>query len=371
MATRRATDRKLRLPDWVPKAVAHYLQHTEAGVSIRSLARSDGCHASTVLRQIRSTENRRDDPLIDDALLQLSTRLRSRPRACHKDNRAMNKISHGDMAALTDARIAGEAMRIMRRLVETGAVLAVARDMDMAVVVRDGPDGATNRTAVVDREIAQAMAVRDWIASADPAARIARYHITSVGRSALKLIMAEAENRASGFAEAPADFADQHREWGDREVTEAGQRRQIRTNLAESPLIGLARRKDRDGKPFLSRDLVLAGERLREDFELAQMSPQVTQNWDRFLTGPGRAQGGAPTDGATAARDRVAAALTDLGPGLGDVVLRCCCFLEGMEHAEKRMGWSARSGKIVLRIALLRLKRHYDETQGKYRPRIG
>lgn len=55
------------------------------------------------------------------------------------------------------------------------------------------------------------------------------------------------------------------------------------------------------------------------------------------------------------------AALSDLGPGLGDVALRCCCFLEGLEQAEKRLGWSARSGKIVLRIALQRLKRHYDE----------
>ena len=52
-------------------------------------------------------------------------------------------------------------------------------------------------------------------------------------------------------------------------------------------------------------------------------------------------------------------ALQDLGPGLSDVALRCCCYLEGLEMAEKKLGWSARSGKIVLRIALQRLKRHY------------
>jgi hypothetical protein len=61
-------------------------------------------------------------------------------------------------------------------------------------------------------------------------------------------------------------------------------------------------------------------------------------------------------------------ALSALGPGLSDIVLRCCCFLEGMEIAEKRMGWSARSGKIVLRIALQRLRQHYDtETDASVR----
>ena len=58
-------------------------------------------------------------------------------------------------------------------------------------------------------------------------------------------------------------------------------------------------------------------------------------------------------------RDRVSAVLRDLGPGLGDVALRVCCFLEGLETAERRMGWSARSGKVVLKIALQRLAEHY------------
>ena len=48
-----------------------------------------------------------------------------------------------------------------------------------------------------------------------------------------------------------------------------------------------------------------------------------------------------------------------LGPGLSDIVFRICCFLEGLETAEKRLGWSARSGKVVLKIALERLAVHY------------
>ncbi|WP_274963897.1 DUF6456 domain-containing protein, partial [Thioclava electrotropha] len=131
----------------------------------------------------------------------------------------------------------------------------------------------------------------------------------------------------------------------------------------------------RRAQPFNLADLVAAGERLREDFELAQMGPRVGQNWERFLTGgggrgqyrPELAMGG----GSDTARERVALALRDLGPGLGDMALRCCCFLEGLETAEKRLGWSARSGKIVLRIALQRLKRHYDDTYGGASPMIG
>ena len=47
------------------------------------------------------------------------------------------------------ATLSREARRILRRLCETGAVLAVAADMEKAVVVRDGADGSSTRTAVV------------------------------------------------------------------------------------------------------------------------------------------------------------------------------------------------------------------------------
>jgi len=74
---------------------------------------------------------------------------------------------------------------------------------------------------------------------------------------------------------------------------------------------------------------------------------------------------------AQAARDRLCDAIRFLGDGLGDIALRCCCLLEGLEISEKELGWSARSGKIVLRIALERLDQHYADTQGKFGPMIG
>lgn len=364
-----ATD--LNLPTWVPDAAVHYLAHTEAGLPIRELARKSGCHASTVLRQIRRFETRRDDPLVDGVLRKLGASLgRARSSAelqPIKDDPDMQYAlaqDHGpDSTMMTQ-----DSVRILRRLCETGAVLAVAVDMEKAVVIRDGATGSSTRTAVCDRKVAEAMALQDWI-STERSGRITRYRITPAGRSALESMMGQVEEPQPGLAEAATPFADQHRQWGERTVrdTETGQPRKVRYNLAESPLTALARRRDKDGQPFLSDDLVTAGERLREDFELAQMGPRVAQNWDRFLTGGGR--GGFAMDsgvgnGPDGARRRVAGALRDLGPGLSDVVLRCCCYLEGLESAEKKLGWSARSGKIVLRIALMRLKQHYDETTG-------
>ncbi|MFQ5439063.1 MAG: DUF6456 domain-containing protein [Paracoccaceae bacterium] len=199
--------------------------------------------------------------------------------------------------------------------------------------------------------------------------------LAGAGRAALKRILARCEPRdpsEQGFAEVASPFREQHAEWETRGNTANGRRR-LKYNLGESPITALGRRLDRQGNPFLSSQQVQAGERLREDFEMAQMGPNITQNWDRFLTAGQRGISGGhgPSEGSGAARARVLDALGALGPGLGDIALRCCCYLEGLEAAEKRMGWSARSGKIVLRIALERLRRHYEETHGTLSPLIG
>jgi len=346
------------VPGWVPRSVQNYIDHTEMGVPIRALARQQGCHASTILRQIRRVETLRDDPLVDGVLKTLGGGPQDAPCNVEPLQRARKtEANESSDAGLPDsAELGAQSLRVLRRLSETGAVLAVAAEMEKAVIVRDSENGQSMRTGVVDRGIAEAMALKGWIATRQTG-RITRYYITSAGRGALSEMMACDENARAGVeGETPST---PHR---------------IRYGLPESPLAALARRRDRDGTRFLSREMVHAGERLREDFEMAQMAATLTRDWDGFMnhlrsgTVPQRATGGRAIH---MAHRRVIAALQDMGPGLSDVALRCCCLLEGLESTEKVLGWSARSGKIVLRIALMRLHQHYVQNAGSNAAMIG
>lgn len=363
----RAEDELASVPPWVPNYAARYLAHIEKGVSIRELARHSQCHASTISRQIRRVESRRDDPLIDEALATLGAHVSN---ALGADRRMETfEMNAQDMdSPLCEAALATAAEKILLKLSDPDAVLAVAKGMEKAVVVRDGADGATLRTAVVDRDVAQAMALKDWISCKTPG-RVSRYKITPAGRSELTQLMAKASNSARDFAEEQTGF-----EKVPTGVPRAEQRaqRRMRFTAHESPLSVLARRKDKDGKPFLSSELVAAGERLREDFELSQMEGALGQNWDRFLTaGTSSGGGGSKGDSAWQARDRLREAMELLGEGLADITLRCCCYLEGLEMTERRLGWPARSGKVVLRIALVRLREHYNASHTEVSDMIG
>lgn len=356
-----------------------YLRHVEGGETIRALAREMGCHASTILRRIRRFEARRDDPLVDQAV----ERAAARPDLPHDPDPERS-------APLAPGRVGMKQIaRILRRLAEPGAQMMVAAGMDKAIVVRNDI-----RTAILDRELAEHMAIRAWVQLVGQG-RMNRYALSGQGREALRGLLAARRGGAlprdedfalaapvlaqpqDAFAEQAAafDHADRHRVFEEHEIIdpEDGRRRRTRVNIAESPLMMLARRREADGTPFLSPEMIAAGERLREDFELAQMGPRVAQNWDRFLTSGidvSRVSSG-HGGGSERARDRVGTALRELGPGMGDMCLRVCCFLEGIEMTERRLGWSARSGKIVLRLALLRLERHYRETYGAGAPLIG
>lgn len=135
-------------------------------------------------------------------------------------------------------------------------------------------------------------------------------------------------------------------------------------NLRESPLAWLAQRRDKDGKPMISPLELEAGERLRLDFERGQMGARVTSRWDAAAV-PSRQARGAPRTGlemadtVLAARQRVELALKAVGPELASILLDVCCFLKGLEQAERNGGWPRRAGKVVLQLGLAHLARHY------------
>ena len=257
------------VPSWVPRSVQNYIHHTEMGVPIRALARQQGCHASTILRQIRRVKTLRDDPMVDGALKTLGGTVQNVPQPDADIVPLHAAQAAQDLPDRTQLAVHG--MRVLRRLCETGAVLAAGADMDNAVIVWDGHSGQSTRTGVVERTIVEAMALKGWISAPD-GRRIARYHITAAGRSALADMMARDESALASGHTGPEDDPQ-------GEVP-----RRMRYGIAESPLAALARRRDREGERFLSADLVNAGERLREDFELAQMEGEISRDWHGFLT---------------------------------------------------------------------------------------
>lgn len=144
-------------------------------------------------------------------------------------------------------------------------------------------------------------------------------------------------------------------EWGidaRDDGTQSGRRAAV--NLAESPLTWLASRG------LLTTRQVLAGERLRADYERAALGPSVTMRWDATrVDGGGASEHGAPTDAMIAAKQRFDAAMATLGEGLTDIAWRVICAGEAMTVAERGLGWPTRSGRIVLGIALDRLAAFY------------
>jgi hypothetical protein len=128
--------------------------------------------------------------------------------------------------------------------------------------------------------------------------------------------------------------------------------RSVTVNVAESPLGWLAARG------LVSARQNEAGERLRADYETAAIAPAVTMRWEARVDG-GAPDGLSPAERQVAAKRRFYAAVASVGRGLSDVLWRVICAGEGLPAAERALGWPARSGRLVLGLALDRLADHY------------
>lgn len=330
----------------LPEAARRYLAHTAEGRPIRDIAREAGCHASTVLRQVRKLESLRDDPLIDRMLGGSGTA---------PDDMTTN------LAQLDAATVA------LRQLCEPRAMLLYSKDLPQPAIIKTVGEGETLVLGTINVDLAAALVLRNWIAQVGGTS-VKRYRATAEGRSSLPGLVAARDARASRPLGAPGALC-----------ADTGPDRRSRDRAVfngpgfESPLAALARRRGPDGKPFLPPEFVAAGDRLYEDFVIAGFTGQDLLGWDSpEALRPHYDAAMALTDARRGdATKRTLDAICDLGPGLSEVVLRCCCLREGLEATEKRLGWSARSGKVVLRIALQRLTLFYAGTRSDGRVLIG
>ena len=223
---------------------------------------------------------------------------------------------------------------VMQALMEENMYLALGEGLTKAVVVEQDGQAARTQLTVESARVEDLVA---WghIRLARPG-RIALYQITEMGRA----VTPEAVLPPSTF----------------RPVKDIKPQR-------EHPVKILARKKMPNGDPFLEAEHVAAADFMSEDFRLSGFEEHPVGSMNELLEYVYPSE----TDGAILrSHERLVAALDALGPDLGDIALRCCCMGEGVETAERRMGWSARSGKIVLRIALRRLAMHYETVGAAY-----
>jgi DNA-directed RNA polymerase specialized sigma24 family protein len=353
------------LPEWISDTLLVYLAHTEGGQSIRALARAAGCHPSTTLRQVQRIEALRDDPLADAGLGRLGQLWRQRSGSSFgrpRERECSVMISN----AMDDVQISQETFQALKAMNGPDCLMVIADGVEEAVVVHSAEDGRPVRRAVVSREIAETLVLRDFVEGRQTG-RLTRYTITAAGRSELRRLLAEVESARAALHGVREDQAVVDA----RQVFEAQTRKKGRKSPrrrgagTETPIYVLARRRRADGEPWLPPDLVAAAFRFHETYEIARLGGAITHDWERLKVGRINGSGPAlPAGRATRrleAEESLAAAIRALGPDLTETVILSVCHEEGMEEIESRLGYPARSGKLVLRIALRRLARHYAE----------
>lgn len=142
----------------------------------------------------------------------------------------------------------------------------------------------------------------------------------------------------------------------DRSEVKGKTRRSVTVNEVELPLGWLFRHG------HLTRPQFDAGEQLRLDWERANLSPCVTMRWDptpAHSSGGARGQRLERTEHQASAKARFDDALAAAGTDMADILWRVVCAGEGMREAESALGWPARAGKLVLRMALDRVATFY------------
>ncbi len=133
-------------------------------------------------------------------------------------------------------------------------VLALAQGLELAVIVHEAVAGQVEKLSTLDRAQVMAMTMQDWLKCDDPQARIMGFHLTEAGPKLLARLEDTDSNKIESGVGRPSDPVSRGR---------------LRYGQVISPVHALARRRNKDGEPYISRRLVKQAERLREDYEFA------------------------------------------------------------------------------------------------------
>jgi hypothetical protein len=252
-------------------------------------------------------------------------------------------------AGSSEARRQKAIAALLTKMARDGLCLVPGEGRDSSFALQARKGMYARRLATLEADLVGAVLNMDLLERAEGGVLV----LSSAGRAWLRRRLSPAE-----------PFRRQHGQIEPRPLLVDGAIEMLQVNVSESPLAWLRLRKGRDGTPLIDDHQFAAGERLRSDFTRARLTPSVTANWSPVADRPKRRsgeRGGAADliDSVIAARTRVERALAAVGPELGDVLLDVCCFLKGLEQAEREQDWPARSGKLILQLALTRLARHY------------
>lgn len=251
----------------------------------------------------------------------------------------------GDTRQLTGVE---EALQVLARKGSWLAPISPAKEGCAALV---WTAGHSSPLGAVPRKLLDLL-IRDGLVVAAP--DTTRWSLGAQGRTALRRAISrrgepEAVDQVRPVAAVPASVA-------------AAPAPAPTVNPCESPLGWLRRRTDKHGKPLLGDAQFQAGERLRADLFFAELSPRITTNWSAAPGSSSRGSAGFAldqSDRAIAAGERVNRALAAVGPELSGILVDVCGHLKGLEDVEDARGWSKRSAKVVLELALTALARHY------------
>ncbi len=328
------------------RQLAIYLQHVAIGSTVTTCARLFRRDRATIRHACARIEDARDDAGFDVALSRLETAAEAQNRlishlidAFYEGANSMSKQERGPNSSIARLLIA----------LSPSDAWAAPGDIDPARIIVYGKTNGVTAVRMSAPAAAAKAAVAEGLAQWEAAGARKILLLTDLGHARAKLAAPQGEacrarhgalsTRATPSGDASALY-----------------------NECESPLAWLARRKDREGKRFLSSAEFEAGERFRLDATRAQLLQRVTANWGEPIrrgAGGGGDAGAVIGDVAIDARRRLDRACVAVGPDLAGLLIDVCAYLKGLEAVENERGWPPRSGKVVLKIALGRLAAHY------------